>query len=1186
MAKNTIPVDVEVDDKGSLKQVARDADKASKNLEKTSKSARTADRNLKGAGQQSSNSTKNFSKMAQGIDGFLVPAYATLAAQMFAVSAAFQFLKTAGDLKQLEAGQLAYTSATGVAMKSLTNDIIAATGAQVQFTEAAQGAAIGTAAGLAPDQLVRLGKAAKDASAVLGRDVTDSFNRLIRGVTKAEPELLDELGVILRLKDASKEYADALGLNENSLTTYQKSQAVVNNVLAQTEAKYSRILAITGGDTANQFAQLGKAFNDVFMDIQRLVGEVAGPLAKVLTETPMLAFAAFGLLLKGPLSAVGVNFDEMAKKARHSSAVQKRAASIAKAAYKSKTMTIESATKALQKQATIAAQARGANASPTLKAASAGVGGLTSQAKANLNKAINAAVKNTKDGAQVASGIFKGLTKQMVVDYQMAMKQMDIAESSKVTKTQVATAKMKSLYASTAATVKMLGAAIMTAGTKLLSILGWVGIAYTIFSLIADSMGLFEKVPSELDKTVDKLKDLKDEYKDFLKVQKELLTGEGIKIGATKGYEAVSNLVGALSNDELKTAQSLYKEVLEIQKSNNDIKAQNLKLSEAKNASTFGNFGHSYGGGAGSAMTAATKPLQKLTEAQELAKYTFDKQIASIEQVRDATGTASSVFDDYIKALRTGTQTDVARAQEAVRELGAELKSLEQANIAATQATDAFYKSFAPVNQAEQAMKALAAEIDLLQSTKVIELLSEGQLKRLEKAKTLLKQITAVNNATRAIERERLALNTKREKLQRNASPLQAKTIANLISQRQLELDMQTTRQEELNILNSVNGDYTKLTESQKHSLSLMQLQKDAQQVKLQGLQDELDLIHQIGKTSKAAFEGGVTSGLKDLITGKESSFRDAVGKIASTTLDAVAGTLSKKMSEGITNFLFGDPSMKVAAAITAAHTEGAAIVSAAIVNAHNGQIVAGSPTGVVDSITGGSEGNTEQLGFFGRISKASSNFMNKIFGGADGTKASVGATLTSGSTVTEFADVNVETRSIFEDFTTSVSDLFSGDAPFLDGLSDVFNSGVDLFSSIFSGLFGGSGEAGFFSSIFGTGAAVAGARYGGVLEGYSTGGIAKGSQKGFPAVLHGTEAVVPLPNGKQIPVEMVGGASGTNNVVVNVSVDNNGNAQTSTEAQSSQDAGKLGQMISQAVQKELQNQKRSGGILNPYGAS
>jgi hypothetical protein len=38
---------------------------------------------------------------------------------------------------------------------------------------------------------------------------------------------------------------------------------------------------------------------------------------------------------------------------------------------------------------------------------------------------------------------------------------------------------------------------------------------------------------------------------------------------------------------------------------------------------------------------------------------------------------------------------------------------------------------------------------------------------------------------------------------------------------------------------------------------------------------------------------------------------------------------------------------------------------------------------------------------------------------------------------------------------------------------------------------------------------------------GYATGGIAKGPQSGYPTTLHGTEAVVPLPDGKTIPVSV-----------------------------------------------------------------
>jgi len=105
--------------------------------------------------------------------------------------------------------------------------------------------------------------------------------------------------------------------------------------------------------------------------------------------------------------------------------------------------------------------------------------------------------------------------------------------------------------------------------------------------------------------------------------------------------------------------------------------------------------------------------------------------------------------------------------------------------------------------------------------------------------------------------------------------------------------------------------------------------------------------------------------------------------------------------------------------------------------------------------------------------------------------------------------------------------------------------------------------------------------RYGGLSNPmFGEGGIAKGTAAGYPAILHGTEAVVPLPNGRSIPVEMSGQGSSINNVSVNVSVDNNGNGSVSTNS-----ANELGAVIGQAVQIEIQKQKRHGGLLSPYGA-
>ena len=104
--------------------------------------------------------------------------------------------------------------------------------------------------------------------------------------------------------------------------------------------------------------------------------------------------------------------------------------------------------------------------------------------------------------------------------------------------------------------------------------------------------------------------------------------------------------------------------------------------------------------------------------------------------------------------------------------------------------------------------------------------------------------------------------------------------------------------------------------------------------------------------------------------------------------------------------------------------------------------------------------------------------------------------------------------------------------------------------------------------------------RQGGIMSqygrSYSQGGVSDGPSSGYGAVLHGREAVVPLPNGRAIPVEMAGGSGATNNTNITVNIDDSG----TTSKVDSDGGAELGQAINMAVQNELERQMRPGGIL------
>jgi len=72
-------------------------------------------------------------------------------------------------------------------------------------------------------------------------------------------------------------------------------------------------------------------------------------------------------------------------------------------------------------------------------------------------------------------------------------------------------------------------------------------------------------------------------------------------------------------------------------------------------------------------------------------------------------------------------------------------------------------------------------------------------------------------------------------------------------------------------------------------------------------------------------------------------------------------------------------------------------------------------------------------------------------------------------------------------------------------------------------------------------------------------------------------EAVIPLPDGRSVPVSMSGG-KGDVSIVINVNVES-GTASTETQGDD-KDYKQLGKMISNTVKYEIMNQKRPGGLL------
>ena len=535
MAKK-IQIEIEVNGKMqkatvSAKKLRTALDGVDQKQKDVARSAGQADRNIKGAAQASANGTKNFSKMSQGMGG-LVGVYATIAAQIFAVTAAFQLFRAATDFSNLISGQEALGAASGVAYKTITLGIQNATDAQLGYAEAARAAAIGTSAGLSPSQLTELGRAAKNASIALGRDLGDSFDRLVRGVVKAEPEVLDELGIILRLAPATEKYAAGIGKAADELTAFERSQAVANEVLGQAEEKFGLIEAQLDPTVAslNQFL---KAFDDVKKSIFEVISGPIATFAKFLSEN---MFALVGVLSLFGLSIIRTILPNLHQWRKDSTEVvdtnKKKLAELRAELDKTKVKYLEM--NASQENMAAGRKTLGANKNAQSGAFGFLAGNTTSKASDNAAlKAFKHYNNQTKEltakNIKVRTGMLRKFTAEQIVQLETLYKQRVIYNKKGLIDFKKTAEARKLKEQELILHSQLLGAASegmfakMSAGAgRLLGALGWVGLIVSLSSiLIGLGKSVYEffnpidekqkEVNEKVDQTIEKYKTLNEE---------------------------------------------------------------------------------------------------------------------------------------------------------------------------------------------------------------------------------------------------------------------------------------------------------------------------------------------------------------------------------------------------------------------------------------------------------------------------------------------------------------------------------------------------------------------------------------------------------------------------------------------------------------------------------------------------
>lgn len=1270
--KKVVHIDVVVDDKGTTKKIAVDAKALGGQLDKTAKSSKNAQKQTKGLGQQSANGTKNFSKMSQGISGGLVPAYATLAAQIFAVSAAFQFLQSASDYRNLIQAQEVYGAIVGTNFAGITKALQEATNGQLKYQEAASATAIGTAAGLSSTQLKDLATAANNASIALGRNLTDSFNRLIRGTTKAEPELLDELGIILRLKPATEEYARSIGVAAESLNAFQRTQAVTNFVVEEANKKFGKIGEIMDKD-AYAVAQFTKSFDDLVNTIKEVVVGTLTPAFQFLTKNTMSLFAALGLFALPITKSMLPAMDEWAKKSKTTS----KAAGIAFAKSKAKLGEQVLKTKELaETQKNSISTANKYSKSLEGKGKAGGRDGfsfLTGQSKdgraqANAKRILENAEKQVKKSQTVLTGTLAGFNKKQVEDLRRSydIRTAIAARSAKQTAGfwRVAGARMKVAargvgvaWAGTFKLIQAAGVGAVKLIDKAFKFASWVGMGLLLFDLgkmAYEAMFGTKEVVTELSEEIGKVSQRATELTEFLtnvnEVRSEGLLDLGNKVtnlGNAMGEINIHKFIDEINSlQEMEAGSKAYTELQETLA----LTATQIEILEPE----FKGLVAAVLSGNPITDAAATAYRKLGSELQEYGVALANLPNLQKQVNTDLSAITGSISQSPIDRLKNSLE-DLGEAQVTAQEGQAlqhaknvkdraKLMADERKKLQDFQNSREFRNPRNENVRADNKVKldAMGAEFAAISKATTAEAEKDAAAvialqKKIDFNKAFQAELESSSKDIKSNEDKILTIKEKVAKIDRTNNTFAGKRAQLIIGEQNAEAKILSIKNQQIvaeanfNAAKKANKgikedsqemkDAQRLLDSLGKELTIAQALKqieidrresaskriDMSEALLKFDEKRLDLsLKQVSaqKALRQAEAGlGKSAGEGSIAKGRE--IREA--RIALNTADIAAAQneVNRAKKHGIELGKLGENASETEV-LNQVKTLRNAESRLKVLRDLQTEFRNSSRLVVLNSQSLTKDLQLRQQGF--SLDASSQAFNEKINAerakGTHFTQAQIDL-MYEEHVAQEGLNTLIDAQTRLRDgLTSSLTDgldgLISGTMTVKQAFANMATSVLKMISRIIAEMlvarlimsaFGGpmSGlstlpiQAGQTGSTF-QGPPVG--RYGGIMKGYSEGGIARGRNAGYPAILHGTEAVVPLPNGNSIPVEMRNGGGGTNNIGITINIDGNNNAQSEQTGGSGNQAAAIGKLVAGVVQDELQKQKRPGGILSPYGAA
>jgi len=168
-------------------------------------------------------------------------AWVGIAASLYALKKAFDMAFAAAKFQEREQAFANLAASYGMSSDKIIADLKRVSNGTIDTMTLIEKAGAAMFMGIDPKKLTDLMAIARTAAKVMGQSISQAFSDIVLASARESKMILDNLGIVVKLEDAYKGYADKMKIVGRELTAVEKKQAFLNAAIEKGEDIIKRV---------------------------------------------------------------------------------------------------------------------------------------------------------------------------------------------------------------------------------------------------------------------------------------------------------------------------------------------------------------------------------------------------------------------------------------------------------------------------------------------------------------------------------------------------------------------------------------------------------------------------------------------------------------------------------------------------------------------------------------------------------------------------------------------------------------------------------------------------------------------------------------------------------------------------------------------------------------------------------